>query len=337
LPRNNKRYSKSLHSQCYEKLVSMQTFGESKKKAKSDNTDKDKIFSFSTFKTYFKHIKYFIKYLKEYHPEVTTLDKARHYVNEFLDYRNNQNLSAWTIQLEAKALGKLFQISPEDEEYYEPPVRKRENITRSRGIAKRDVHFSEVNNFEFVLFCKSTGLRRDEIENLKGDCLISKDEILKELEYLNSLPKDIPTINRINILNDTKYFNEKYYVHVKSGKGGRERYSPIIGSDIQTILTRIMNTPFNKKVFEYVPSNADIHSYRSEYATAIYKQYARDIKDIPIDSINNGNGVRYASDIYVCRKDEAGKKLDKRAMLICSKALGHNRIEVVANNYIRGL
>ena len=33
----------------------------------------------------------------------------------------------------------------------------------------------------------------------------------------------------------------------------------------------------------------------------------------------------------------AGKKLDKAAMLVCSKALGHNRISVVADNYIRGL
>ena len=32
-----------------------------------------------------------------------------------------------------------------------------------------------------------------------------------------------------------------------------------------------------------------------------------------------------------------GKKLDKAAMLLASKALGHNRIEVVAINYIRGL
>ena len=46
---------------------------------------------------------------------------------------------------------------------------------------------------------------------------------------------------------------------------------------------------------------------------------------------------RYQSQVYACRKDEAGKKLDKAAMLVCSKALGHNRIDVVANNYIRGL
>ena len=53
--------------------------------------------------------------------------------------------------------------------------------------------------------------------------------------------------------------------------------------------------------------------------------------------MNKGTGRRYQSEVYVCRKDEAGKKLDKAAMLICSKALGHNRINVVADNYIRNL
>ena len=53
--------------------------------------------------------------------------------------------------------------------------------------------------------------------------------------------------------------------------------------------------------------------------------------------INKGTGHRYQSQVYTCRKDESGRKLDKAAMLVCSKALGHNRLEVVANNYIRDL
>ena len=69
----------------------------------------------------------------------------------------------------------------------------------------------------------------------------------------------------------------------------------------------------------------------------ISEAHAREIKDIPYDRVNRGTGKRYQSQVYTCRKDEAGKKLDKAAMLICSKALGHNRISVVADNYIRGL
>lgn len=65
--------------------------------------------------------------------------------------------------------------------------------------------------------------------------------------------------------------------------------------------------------------------------------YARPIESIPYDAINKGTGRAYQSGVYVCRKDEVGKKLDKQAMAIVSKALGHNRLEIVANNYIRGL
>ena len=99
----------------------------------------------------------------------------------------------------------------------------------------------------------------------------------------------------------------------------------------------MQNTKAEDRVWLYVNSNADIHSYRSDYATAIYKEYARRIEDIPYDRVNKGTGHRFQGDVYTCRKDEAGKKLDKAAMLICSKALGHNRISVVADNYIRGL
>ena len=75
----------------------------------------------NTYQTYSKHIGYFIDYLKEHHPEIATLDKARAFVPEWLKYQESRGLSAWTIQTEAKALGKLFGITPEDDDYYEPP------------------------------------------------------------------------------------------------------------------------------------------------------------------------------------------------------------------------
>ena len=45
--RKNKSYSKTLHQQAYEKLTSMQAFGESKKEAVKDGTDKEKIRKYS--------------------------------------------------------------------------------------------------------------------------------------------------------------------------------------------------------------------------------------------------------------------------------------------------
>ena len=128
--RRNKAYHKDLHQQAYDRLTGMQAFGESKKQAVADGTEKDKILSFSTYKANWQHEKYFIKYIQEKYPECTTLKSAKKYVNEWLQARTDQGLSAWTIQLEAKAMGKLYGISPDDENYFKPPKRNREDIKR---------------------------------------------------------------------------------------------------------------------------------------------------------------------------------------------------------------
>ena len=77
--RRNKAYFKDLHQQAYDRLTGMQAFGESKKEAVANGTEKDKIFAFNTYKSYWKHTKYFIKYIKEKHPECTTLKNAKKY------------------------------------------------------------------------------------------------------------------------------------------------------------------------------------------------------------------------------------------------------------------
>lgn len=338
--RRNKAYSKDLHQQAYDRLTGMQAFGESKKEAVANGTEKEKIFSFNTYKSYWKHTKYFIKYIKENHPECTTLKSAKKYVNEWLQTRVDQGLSAWTVQLEAKAMGKLYGISPDDENYFKPPKRNREDIKRSRGDRVRDKHFSKTNNDELIKFCKGTGLRRAELGELRGKDLVTREEIEAEISQIESRPAEELTpadTKRLEMLQDTRLFEGDYFTHVRNGKGGRERMSPIIGPNTEQIVERIKSTPAEEKVWQHIHQSADIHGYRAEYATIIYKAKARAIEEIPYDRVNRGTGRKYQSEVYTCRKDEAGRKLDKAAMLVCSKALGHNRIEVVANNYIRGL
>ena len=339
--RRNKTYSKDLHQQAYDRLTGMLAFGESKKEAMATGTAKNKIFSHATYKNYWKHIKYFLGYIKEKHPECTTLKNAKKYVNEWLRTRVDQSLSAWTVQLEAKALGKLYGISPDDEAYFDPPKRNRQDIKRSRGDRVRDQHFSKTNNDELIKFCRGTGLRRRELQELRGKDLVSREQIEAELVELEEIPKEqqAPSVaRRLEILRDTQLFPEaQSFIHVRNGKGGRERLSPIVGKHADQIVERIADTPAEEKVWQHIHTSADIHGYRAEYATAIYKAHARAIEDIPYDKVNRGTGRRYQSEVYTCRKDEAGRKLDKAAMLVCSKALGHNRISVVADNYIRGL
>lgn len=346
--RKNKAYRKDLKEQMYEKLTGMLHAGEgtSKKDAIADGTDREKIFSYSTYESYFKHCKYFANYIQETHPECTTMKAARKYVNEWLQSRvdnggkNGKPLSAWTITLEREALGKLYGIKPDDPNFFQTPQRHREDIKRSRGDAVRDKHFSVTNNDEFIKFCKGTGCRRNVMERLEGRDLITRADLDREIARLEA--KEVPSEaekKHLNVLKDAvgQFPDQKYFIHHRKDKGGRERYSPIIGDNAGQIVERMKNTAPNEKVWQHVPGNADIHGYRGDYATAIYRMYARPIEEIPYDRINKGTKKRFQSGVYTCRKDESGKKLDRVAMMKASKALGHNRLEVVANNYIRGL
>ena len=212
--RRNKAYSKDLHQQAYDRLTGMQAFGKSKKEAVANGTDKEKIFSFNTYKSYWKHTKYFIEYIKSEHPECTTLKSAKKYVNEWLQVRADQGLSAWTVQLEAKAMGKLYGISPDDKDYFQPPKRNRADIKRSRGDRVRDRHFSITNNDELIKFCKGTGLRRSELGALKGGDLLTKGEIEAEAAQLEAVPDQKRTpeeVRRLEVLKDTRLFDSEYY------------------------------------------------------------------------------------------------------------------------------
>ncbi len=334
------KYRKDLHQQIYDRFKAMQAFGESKKKAIQDGTDKKKIFSFKTFKVYFEHAKLFASYVKKNHPECSNLKQAKQYVNEWLQHRTEQGLSAWTIHLEAKALGKLLGISPGDPDYFKPPKRMRSEIKRSRLDRVRDKHFSKTNNAELIKFCKGVGARREGLSNMRGKDLLTKVQILKTVNRLKNISKERALTRRektiLGICKDALLFaKSEYFVYLKE-KGGRERISPIVGPDVDVIVARIRGTAPDEKVWMHVNSNADIHGYRSDYAKYIYKQYARPIEKIPYDKVHKGTGHKYQSQVYHCRKDEKGRALDRNAMLMASKALGHNRIDVVANNYLRG-
>ena len=63
--RKNKKYTKDLHQQAYDRLTAMLSFGESKREAAKADEMQDKIFSVNTFKTYWKHIKYFLRSREE--------------------------------------------------------------------------------------------------------------------------------------------------------------------------------------------------------------------------------------------------------------------------------
>lgn len=275
---------KSLIRQVQERLDSLLSIGESKYEDKKTDLTKRKIYSWNTYRSDLQQCCQFVRYCRDNH-YCKNLADCRQYVEEWMESR--KELSAYTQKLSASALCKLYGESLEELGITTKRAARSE-ITRSRGTAKRDAHFSEQKNADFVEFCRSTGLRRSEITKLRGDQLLQEEG--------------------------------QWYIQT-TGKGGRFRIIPICG-DVNLVV-RKMQSAGTGKVWAKVPSCADIHSYRADYATRVYLSHARPIEDLP------------RKERYICRRDKVGTIYDRQAMLIASQALGHNRIDVIGQHYLR--
>lgn len=289
---------KSLTKQVQEAFESKLKIGCSKHHDKIERVANEYIYSYNTFQAYMRECNYFVKYCHQQH-KCKTLEECKQYVAEWIDTR--RHLSAYTLKLDLSAVAKLYGI-PAPKFGITTPSRTMDKITRSRGPKQMDKHFSQKNNAELITFAKSTGLRRNELRCLKGTAL--------------------------------KNIDGKWYIYVTEGsKGGRPRTSPIIG-DVEKVV-EMMKRAGNKCVFNKIHSSADIHSFRADYATQLYNLLARPIEEIPFDRINKGTGKRFQSQVYCCRGADKGLKFDKKALVAVSHALGHSRLCVVPEHYLR--
>ena len=164
--------------------------------------------------------------------------------------------------------------------------------------------------------------------------MISKTDELKNKKELTDEEQRLLTVleEALSVFPDQSDF----LLH-KQDKGGKWRFAPIVGNGQNRVIERMMNTPPDELVWQHVHNAADIHHMRSLYCQQVYRLYARDISDIPYDKYHPGTKKMYQSQVYHCRNDEFGRKLDRLALYKASKALGHNRIDVIPNSYLYGL
>ena len=339
--RNNA--DKSLKQQVKEILDSKLSIGESKYIAKRNGTYTEHIYSWETYRTYLKHACYFVRWCKEQPIEPSlghkprTVAECRTFVEKWIQHGIDCELSAYTLKLELAALAKLYGCKSTDFNIKTPP-RRRKNITRSRGDAIRDKHFSIQKNQNMITFCMCTGLRRAELAQIRGTDLIVQEG--------------------------------KLYLDIRKGsKGGRLRVSPVVGNDEEIALVKkLCMDAGDQQIFPHPSFNADIHSFRAEYAMRVYNLNKREYdayknerlivyKNTIYDSYfsangkkdtgrfswlykNDGNGTKMLDgfeDIpsaYFCRCDKKGTVYDRKALLEASKTLGHNRFGIVPTNYL---
>lgn len=306
--KKKKKYTlrKDMQSKLDSYLKNGKNSSRDRDKNNKEDLTQDKIYSYVTYKNYKRSCYKLADYLYTHNKEVRQLKdlKIKH-VNNYLQYLVVKGYSAPTINSSKAAIAKLMQIS--SKEFLNTPRVQRKDITRSRGMKERDKHISKETENYYAKFTTAIGGRRSEMENLKGTDLVYKPLVV--------------TINNKHVVLSKNYPQ----IHIKNGKGGKERFVPIFGKDKkETIeIVNFFKKAGNEKVFGKLPSHYDNHFYRGQYAKRAYKNFARPIRDI-----------KNKKEVYFCRGDKAGEAYDRNAMLISSQFLGHNRVDVIARHYL---
>lgn len=322
------KWNDHLYKEFLDNLNSKQAFGQSRHKAKIDGTDKGKIFSIKTMETYKKATKVFCQFVNAMSnsndKRVRHLKQTKKYVDPFIQCLIDAGASPNTISTYKSALSKVF---GEDICTIDTPIRARADIKKNRRPTTALEHFSEKRNLALVEFCKSSGLRRKELllvrpcditASMSWSELTGKSEDFLKVNYSKKIDEFHGIFEDVY---EPAPYQPLYNIYVKQGKGGKPRnvlfYAP------PKLIEWIQTLPPNEPIFKSVPKNCPVHRYRREYATTMMNFFSREP-----DKIKNER------DYYFCRKDLAGLCLDRQAMFITSKQLGHNRIDVIARNYI---
>ena len=248
------------------------------------------IHSKSTFKTYRQQSKAFCKWARE--AGIRKLkDLKLTDVGCWLEERQKIGDSAYTLKTRAAAMAKILQCSSTDFGF-KFPVRKSEDIKRSRNTVKSDSRLDEKKHENIITVAKGTGMRRVELQRLSPSQLEIKD-------------------------------GQAYIVDVH-GKGALIRTIPVLKAYQNNVIKIIQNCETGKVFKQKIPTYIDVHSYRGEYAKAMYDQILADKKE---------KGEEIKLDYHT--RGAVKISLDRTIAGEVSKTLGHKRVSVTVTHYLK--
>lgn len=195
------------------------------------------------------------------------------------------------------------------------------------SISTAKAAIAKIMGVEATQFIATPPRLRADIKRSRGEAVRDKhisdkkEEELARFTSATGLRRKEMTM----IKSDDLFFkNGQAYLNITRGtKGGKPRVAKIVGKteeETKAIVKWIQSK--EGRLFNKLSSNYDNHYYRATYANRLYNQLKRDTDKIPFEQR------------YIMRKDRAGEVYDKQAMLLVSKALGHNRISVIAQSYL---
>lgn len=246
----------SLGHQFHQALESKKAIGQSRHEAKAEGTAHQGIYSYKTYDAYKNSSKQFAKWIKSEFPEVKYLSEIdRDMCKKYIKHREQSGCSAYTYSQDMAMISKILDISLTKKECG-VATRKLSNIKKNRV----DNGFRTGSGaIESIL--RGTGLRRNELVNLKVKNLVIQD-------------------------------NKVVGVLVKKGaKGGKVREVQVRKEYQECIYKLVEGLESHSKVIsEEIPKELQAHRYRAEYAQNMYKELVLLGRKDPLQDLTENMG-----------------------------------------------
>jgi len=238
-----------------------------------------RIHSVGTANTYQRHVLNYCAWARDTYGihRLEQIDaSAPELAAEWLQSHVDAGDSPYTVQMQRSAL-RMFHSDRTLGQDVVIPRRRRTEIQRSRREVAANHRLNLDHYQQLVAFLQATGLRR------------------REAAVLQVL--------------DVGQFGDQVEVHVRNGKGGRERRVQALPGAEDAVRAVVAGKAPEARVFDHIPSAFDVHSYRRGYAQALYRWASG--RELPPAS------GRLPAHSY-----------DPKAVGMVSRNLGHGRIDV---------
>lgn len=232
----------SINHQLWQVLESKKAIGESrhiaKQTAKANNQKVETIHSYKTYNAYKESSKRFSKWLKQEFPEIKDIRNIDKDVGAmYVKYREQQGVSPYTYSQDMAMLNKILSLDL-TKTYCNVGKRSLKGITQNRT---HNGYKTPSGRLELII--KSTGLRRNELYNLKkSDLLIDTGKVTG--------------------------------VRVRTGsKGGRPREVDVIHQYQKALYELVESIESDSKIVtEQIPKQLQTHRLRAQFAQEKYQE-----------------------------------------------------------------
>jgi integrase len=199
------------------------------------------IHSYKTYAAYKQTSVEFSKYMKNEHKDIKDVRQVKEeHVIEYLQYRQEDEKSAYSISKVMAALNKLFNffVTKKDAGIKE---RSYKDITRSRLGTENDKKYNLNNYKDQIMFAKACGCRRKSVLAVTPECITWKDGVPVKVHLIE--------------------------------KGGKERDAHILVKYQENLKSVLENKEMGKPLFKSYTKKIDNHAFRREYAKNSMMRY----------------------------------------------------------------